>query len=175
MEKRIVNIISGSAGGTAAKGSVTYKISLPSAWIKEIGLDKKQAEIMFDGKSITIIPNLSARDFYEQKLTTGNDVKIFEYYDKDELCTRIYADFSDKVVKAENFTNHIIKTAFGNNSFISWGDFEAFLEERCISKDRDGLMEYLDGIGLCEYDPIEIIKKTSGRMAEDGQWIKVVE
>ena len=175
MEKRIVNIISGSAGGTAAKGSMTYKISLPSMWVKELGLDEKKAEIVFDGKSITIIPNLSASDFYQQKTTLGNDVKILEYYDRDKLCTRIYADFTDQTVKAENFTEHTVKTAFGNNENISWADFEAFLEERCISKDRDGLKEYLDAIGLYQYDAMEIIKKTEGRMAEDAQWIKVVK
>lgn len=175
MKKRIVNIISGSAGGTAAKGSMTYKISLPSMWVKKLGLDKKQAEISFDGKSITITPNLSASEFYKQKSIVGNNVKILEYYDKDKLCTRIYADFSDKTVKAENFTEHIVKTAFGNDANISWEDFEAFLEERCISKDRDGLKEYLDTIGLYEYDTMEIIRKTEGRMAEDAQWIKVVD
>ena len=175
MEKRIVNIISGSAGGTAAKGSVTYKISLPSMWVKKLSLDEKKAEISFDGESITIRPNLSAEEFYEQKVVLGNDVKILEYYDKDKLCTRIYADFSDKTVKVENFTEHTIKTAFGKKAHISWEDFEAFLEERCISKNRDGLKEYLDAIGLYSFEPMEIIKTTQGKMAEDEQWIKVVE
>ena len=175
MEKRIVNIILGRAGGTAAKGSVTYKISLPSIWVKELGLDEKKAEICFDGKSITITPNLSASEFYKQKTTLGNDVKILEYYERDKLCTRIYADFTDKTVKAENFTEYTVKTAFGNNENISWADFEAFLKERCISEARDGLKEYLDAIGLYQYDAMEIIKKTEGRMAEDAQWIKVVK
>lgn len=175
MEKRIVNIISGSAGGTAAKGSVTYKISLPSTWVKEIGLDEKKAEISFDGETITIAPVLSASEFYNKKLELGNDIKIIEYYDREMLCTRIYADFSDKAIKAENFTEQIVKTAFGNKEHISWEDFEHFLEDRCISKYRDGLKEYLDALGLYEYDPMEIIGKTEGRMAEDEQWIKVVK
>lgn len=175
MERRTVNIISGRAGGTAGKGAMTYKISLPSVWIKELGLDEKKAEICFDGQSIIITPNLSASEFYKQKTTLGNDIKILEYYNRDKLCTRIYADFTDKTVKVENFTDHTVKTAFGNNENISWTDFKAFLEERCISKDRDGLKEYLDVIGLYQYDTMEIIKKTEGRMAEDEQWIKVVK
>ena len=28
-------------------------------------------------------------------------------------------------------------------------------------------------VGLEEYDPLEIIRKTEGRMAEDQQWIRV--
>ena len=148
---------------------------MPTIWVKELGLDEKKAEMLFDGKAITIMPEMYAKEFYEQKIATGNDVKILEYYDKDKLCTRIYANFSDKTVKAENFTEHAVKTAFGSKAQISWKDFEAFLEERCISKNRDGLKEYLDAIGLYSFEPMEIIKATKGRMAEDEQWIKVVE
>jgi len=47
------------------------------------------------------------------------------------------------------------------------------LEERCIPRGRVGLREYLEIIGLDEYDPWEIVKKTQGRMAEDQQWIEI--
>lgn len=47
--------------------------------------------------------------------------------------------------------------------------------KRNVSKNRDGLKEYLDAIGLYSFEPMEIIKATKGRMAEDEQWIKVVE
>lgn len=40
---------------------------------------------------------------------------------------------------------------------------------------RAGLREYLEAIGLEEYDPLEIIRKTAGRMAEDQQWLEVEE
>ncbi|MED9969369.1 MAG: hypothetical protein UFA98_05070 [Ruminococcus sp.] len=50
-----------------------------------------------------------------------------------------------------------------------------FLEERCIPRTRDGLKYYLDAIGVDEYNPFEIIKKTQGRMAEDHQWIELSE
>jgi len=49
----------------------------------------------------------------------------------------------------------------------------SFMEERCISKGRAGLREYLEAIDLDEYDPWEIVKKTQGRMAEDQQWIEI--
>ena len=175
MERRAVNIISGSAGGTAAKGSVTYKISLPSVWVKELGIDERKAEIYYDGKAITIVPVLSASEFLEKKRNAGHDIKILEYYNMDKLCSRIYADYSDKEVKVENFTENLVKTAFGKDSYISWEQYMAFLEDRCISRNRDGIREYLESIGLYEYEPLEIIKKTEGRMAEDSQWIKVVE
>ena len=41
-----------------------------------------------------------------------------------------------------------------------------------MPRSRSGIREYLEAIGVEEYSPIEIIKKTSGRMAEDNQWLK---
>jgi hypothetical protein len=31
----------------------------------------------------------------------------------------------------------------------------------------------LESIGLDEYNPIEIIQRTAGRMAEDNQWLEI--
>ena len=59
--------------------------------------------------------------------------------------------------------------------FPDWTDFEVFLEERCVPESRSGIREYLEALGLDRYDPLEIIKKTGGRMAEDEQWIKTEE
>ena len=68
----------------------------------------------------------------------------------------------------------LLRTAFGNNLRPSWADFQAFLEERCIPRQRAGLREYLEAIGVAEYDPLQIIRKTQGRMAEDQQWLEVL-
>lgn len=53
----------------------------------------------------------------------------------------------------------------------SWLDFLNFLEERCIPRDRAGLREYLETIGVDEYDPIEIIQKRSAAWRKmDSGW-----
>lgn len=56
METRKRRLIVGKVGGTASKGSVNYKVSLPSPWIKCMGLgrDNKDVEIAFDGTKIII-------------------------------------------------------------------------------------------------------------------------
>lgn len=115
----------------------------------------------------------SIEEFVSQKKIMGHNLKKISFYDDKELCTAIYADFTDKTLKAENYTEDIITTAFGNNKFPNWTDFTAFLEERCIPRERDGLREYLDVIDVAEYNPLEIIKKTKGKMAEDSQWIEI--
>ena len=175
MEKRLGNIIIQTPGGTAAKGSSTYKVSLPSSWIKELGIaaEKRQVELCFDGKTITISKRLTLPEFISQKSKAGHALLQFFYYDGDILCSLVAADFTDQTLCTENYVSDVIKTAFGNNEVPTWNDFQNFLEERCIPRARAGLREYLEALGLDEYDPLEIIKKTSGRMAEDNQWIKI--
>lgn len=175
MEKRLGKIITGKAGGTAAGNAKTYKISIPTKWVNEMNINDNKVELTFNGNSITISPILSADEFVQKKLSLKHKLLKLCYYNVDNLCTVIYADFSDETVKSENFTDNIVKTAFGNNPLPSWEDFLGFLEERCIPRGRAGLREYLDAIGVDSYEPLEIIKKTEGRMAEDNQWLDVEE
>lgn len=172
MERRIVNLIVGKAGGTAGKDSKTYKVSLPSKWVAELGLTDTKMEISFDGERIIISPHLSMDEFLEKKESLSHKLLKLEFYDGEILCTKIIADFTDETLSAQNTTEHIVKTAFGKNETPIWDDFLNFLEERCLPRSRSGIREYLEAIGVEEYSPIEIIKKTSGRMAEDNQWLK---
>ncbi len=175
MEQRIGNVIIQAPGGTAAKGSNTYKVSLPSAWVKEMGItgDDRQIELCFDGNSIRITKRQDLQAFLKSKRSRGDSVLLLNYFDKDTLCTQIAADFSDRTICVQNHIPDCLRTAFGNNRSPTWSDFEEFLEERCIPRSRAGLREYLETLGLEEYDPMEIIKKTSGKMAEDNQWIQI--
>lgn len=173
MEQRKGKIIVGTAGGTASEKSKTYKISLPTAWVKEMDMDGKEVDLLFDGNSITIAPQVSPLKFMKQKQKANHCLYKLEYYDKNKLCTVIYADFTDKTLRAENRTYNIIKTAFGANTTPDWEDFQVFLEERSVPRNREGIREYLEAIGVDEYEPFEIVKKTQGRMAEDEQWLKI--
>ncbi|MCD8014525.1 MAG: hypothetical protein LUG99_15385 [Lachnospiraceae bacterium] len=47
-----------------------------------------------------------------------------------------------------------------------------FLESRCMDRNRDCLEEYLNWLGLDEYNPYDIVKKTHGVMWEDFFWLK---
>lgn len=175
MEKRAAKIIVGSSGGTAGKDSKTYKLSLPSKWVHELSLNEKQIELCFDGEKIIISPALSFSEFCVQKKNANHCLVLLDFYDGDILCTKICADFTDETLVAENFTDNIVKTAFGKKISPDWEDFNAFLRERCVSEDRSGIREYLEVLGVEEYNPLKIIEKTQGRMAEDNQWLKVVK
>ena len=175
MEKRIAKVNICAAGGTASKGARTCKITLPTSWVDELGINMESRELViaFDGKQIVLSRHLSGENFAKWKLGQKHDVRLFLFYDKDELCTAIYADFDDETLVVENHIDNPVKTAFGNRALPTWDDFQTFLAERCIPRERAGLRDYLEVIGVGAYDPIEIIEKTAGRMAEDNQWLRV--
>lgn len=175
MEMRLGKITVGKAGGTASSGSKTYKLSLPSAWVTAMGLagDGGRVVLSFDGEAITLRPEQSMEQYKAARLAQGHELMEIRYYNGDTLCTLIYADKTVQDLCAENYTDNLVKTAFGKNSLPTWADLEAFLEERCIPRQRAGLREYLEALGLEEYDPLAMIQKTEGRMAEDDQWMEV--
>ena len=97
------------------------------------------------------------------------------FYDGEKLCNRICADYTSHDIFSERYTDDLVKTAFGKEVRPSWESFQQFLAERCVPRQRAGLREYLEALGLDEYDPLAIIKKTGGRMAEDQQWLEIRE
>lgn len=175
MERRIAKINISSAGGTASSGSKTCKVTLPTSWVEEIGInqDHRDLELTFDGTTITLSRRLNGPEFASRQLAQGHQIRVLRFYDGNTLCSTIYADFTVQTVAVENQSVPLVKTAFGNNPLPSWEDFHRFLEERCIPRQRAGLREYLEVLGLDEYDPLAIIEKTGGRMAEDQQWLSM--
>lgn len=171
METRLAKLSAGRSGGTASAKSKNYKMSLPTTWVEQLGLNQnnRDLELSFDGDRIIITPRFSPEELISRAIKQGHKLYKFSFFDKDKLCTRIYADFTEKRLRAENFTDNFVKTAFGNNEFPSWEDFLEFLEERCIPKSRSGLREYLEAIGADSNNPLDILSITQGKMAEDDQ------
>ena len=177
METRTANLIIGTSGGTAGGNATNYKLALPSTWIKEMGLapEQRQVELRFDGASIVITRKLSFAEFLEASRHAGHKVLLLSCYSGDTLCARIAADETGETLHVENLATDYLKLPFGNNPNPSWADYQHFLENRCIPKTRAGLQEYLEAIGVDGYEPLEIIRKTQGRMAEDDLWLTVEE
>lgn len=87
--------------------------------------------------------------------------------------TIIHADFRNETVEIENKTDRILDRAFGVKEKPTWQDFEGFLEERCFPRTRDKMKLVLKDVGVDYYDPLTIIGKTEGRMAEDDMWLEI--
>lgn len=175
MERRIAKMNISFAGGTASSGSKTCKVTLPTSWVEAMEIDEshRELELVFDGTSITLSRRLSGPEFAARQLATGHEVRVLRLYDGDTLCSTVYADFTGQTLAVENQPVPLVKTAFGNNPLPAWEDFQQFLEERCIPRQRAGLREYLEALGLDTYDPLAIIEKTGGHMAEDQQWLSM--
>ncbi|MCM1388536.1 MAG: helix-turn-helix domain-containing protein [Bacillus sp. (in: Bacteria)] len=96
-----------------------------------------------------------------------------EYMCKEDCCSIILINAEEKKVKVVNETDNILHRAFGIKAKPNWEDFEEFLQSRCFPEDREDIEVILEDLKLDEYDPLAIVERTEGRMAEDLQWIKI--
>lgn len=56
MEEKRARVIFNKSGGTAGKGGITNRITIPTTWVREMGITEEQREvnISFDGEKIII-------------------------------------------------------------------------------------------------------------------------
>ena len=78
----------------------------------------------------------------------------------------------ERKVKAKNYTDKIMFRAFGVVETPDYDQYLEFLESRCFPS-RDKMKLILKDLDLPFYDPMMIIEKTEGRMAEDDFWIRI--
>lgn len=90
-----------------------------------------------------------------------------------EVCTIIDVDERRRQVQISNYTGDYMKRAFGRNEHPTYEEYEEFLESRCFPSSRDKMKIALRELDLPFYEPIMIIEKTQGRVAEDNFWIKI--
>ena len=95
------------------------------------------------------------------------------YMYRDKACTLIDVDDLSREVEITNYTDDLLYCAFGVKQHPEYDDYLAFLESRCFPSTRDKLKLELKERGLPFYDPMMIIEKTQGRMAEDDFWLKL--
>ena len=94
---------------------------------------------------------LETREIPEQKYP----LRLWYMY-KNKKCTLIDVDEVEQKIRIKNYVNNIMFRAFGANSNPTYEDYQKFLKSRCPF-----------------YDPMLIIRKTQGRMAEDDFWILI--
>ena len=79
----------------------------------------------------------------------------------------------ERKVKVKNYTDKIMFRAFGVVETQDYDQYLEFLESRCFPSSRDKMKLILKDLDLPFYDPMMIIEKTEGRMAEDDFWIRI--
>ena len=79
----------------------------------------------------------------------------------------------DQKVVIQNKTDDILHRAFGVLEHPTWNDFENFLRDRCFPQTRGNCKELLQEMDLTDYDPLKIVEKTRGRLADDEMWLRL--
>ena len=92
-----------------------------------------------------------------------------------ELIAEVSFTWCPPKVEVINYTDDKFIRPFGSIKNPTIEDLEWFLEDRCFPRTRDHLKIILKDLNLDFYEPIEIIKKTEGRLAEDDMYLKIVE
>lgn len=95
------------------------------------------------------------------------------YMYRQQLCTLIEVDEMNERIEIKNYVEGIMFRAFGTNDNPTYKDYLEFVESRCFPRTRDKMKLVLEDLGIPFYDPIMIIEKTMGKMAEDDFWIKL--
>ena len=98
-----------------------------------------------------------------------------DYMLDDKLLTTILADVKKEKILTINYSESPMKCAFGIKKRPTWDDFNFFLKDRCLPSSRDHLKLVLRDMNLDFFDPLLIVRKTGGRMAEDRRSIKITD
>jgi len=127
------------------------------------------------GPAVTLLKLISERPDLVQALEVPERTYPLRlwYMQGDEPCTVIDADERHRLVKIRNFTRDYMRCAFGRQEEPTYEDFEAWLESRCFPRSGDKMKLRLRELNLPFYDPMMIIEKTQGHMAEDTFWVKI--
>lgn len=95
----------------------------------------------------------------------------FDYLNKDTICTSVEADSDTGEVKVVDYTDFIYHTVFGKRPHTI-EELNDFFESRCFPEGRADRKDLLTGLGLSQYNPLDIVRKTHGVQYSDWSWIR---
>ena len=104
--------------------------------------------------------------------TDKENMHTIYFLNKDTLVTEIHYSFKTRKIYIQNYISDILILPFGIVTEPSFERFENFLESRCFPRTRYNVDHLLELLGLTNYDPISIIRKTHGVQNEDTCWIR---
>lgn len=93
----------------------------------------------------------------------------FEVYWKDDITARVYV--RGKNVTVSKYTENPGKQLFADKKMTRYQLGKIF-EMRCWEKGRADINETLENLGLKEYNPYEIVRKTHGVSYNDYIWFR---
>ncbi len=98
------------------------------------------------------------------------DDYIFDVMNENELMSHVEVTNNRKNVKIQRIVNKFPQPFMGDK--LDLERVYRFLESRCFERERPDKDLILGQLGVSEYNPWEIVKKTHGRLLEDMIWVK---
>ncbi len=117
-----------------------------------------------------IADKLSSKLLLESKTKNKWDGHHIFVFWKDELTAEV--SIINSRVEIKKYTSDPIKQFFLAFDSINIVGLSELLESRCWERERTDISDLLKKIGLTEYDPIEIVKRTFGVSYNDSIWFK---
>ena len=111
-------------------------------------------------------------DLYHSLANTEFSNKIFPDFLlmwQDEVISSV--SVGEKTVHINRFVLHPVKQIFYKDDITRF-EFGEILKSRCWDESRPDMNDLLSLIGLNEFNPYEICKKTHGKMVQDDTWFK---
>lgn len=91
-------------------------------------------------------------------------------YFQEELICEIFVNGHDVTFK--NYSDLVIFLPFGVRTSATYEDLMEYYEDRCFPRTRTGAKELLHDLGLDDYDPELICRKTHGMQFDDFVWLQ---
>lgn len=129
-------------------------------------LTKEIDELEWDVESLNKV--LSCLKKRIRRENVMNDFS-FEVYWKDEITARVYVKKENVIVS--RYTDNPGKQLFAEKKMTRY-QLGKILELRCVEKGRADIDEILEHLGLDEYNPYEIVRKTHGVSYNDYIWFR---
>lgn len=117
-----------------------------------------------------IADKLSCKLSLESKTKNKWDGSHIFVFWKDELTAEV--NISDNKVNIKKYVSNPMKQFFAAFDTMDIIGFSELLESRCWERERTDISKLLKKIGMTEYDPIEIVKRTFGVSYNDSIWFK---
>ena len=95
----------------------------------------------------------------------------FEIFNCDKLIYIVRYDYATKKLDITNFSEFfldkgLLKGVDTMDALCDW------FETRCFLRTREDADFHLEALGLTEYSPYNIVRKTNGALFEDNYWIR---
>lgn len=108
-------------------------------------------------------------ELIDKVLFLENTELFMECYWKDEKTASVRLDAKYAYIK--RLSTHPVKQLFWADKITRY-EFGEILSDRCWDSHRPDLPELLANIGLSEFNPYEICKRTHGKMNQDSIWFR---